>query len=240
MGGSRLNAALVKTVAIAQSSYVPWKGYFDLINLADEFVLLDDVQFTRRDWRNRNRIKTAQGLLWLTIPVEVKGKYRQTIAETRVADPGWATRHLKSLRHAYGRAPYYTAYEARFDSWYDAASGETSLSAINRIFVDGLCEVLRIDSRISASDEYELDDEPTARLVSICRQAGAGRYVSGPSARAYLDEEAFRRHGIEVVYMDYAGYPEYPQLHPPFEHAVSVVDLLVNTGASAQLFLKSF
>lgn len=230
----------VKTVAIVQSNYIPWKGYFDLVNLADQLVLLDDVQFTRRDWRNRNRIKTAQGPIWLTIPVEVKGKYHQTIRETRAADSTWGARHLNSLRHSYARAPHFREYEPVLEALYAEAASESFLSAINRVFIEAVCELLGIESEISTSADFTLVDEPTKRLVSICRQAGADRYLSGPSARAYLDEELFRRDGIEVAYMDYDGYPEYPQLHPPFEHAVSIVDLLVHTGPDARRYLKSF
>ncbi len=228
----------MKTVAIVQSSYVPWKGYFDLINFADQLVLLEDVQFTRRDWRNRNRIKTPQGLMWLTIPVNVRDRYHQTIRETTVVDSSWVARHLKSLRHAYARAPHYRESDPILEELYGKAASESSLSVINRIFIEGICRQLEIDSEISASADFELADEPTERLVSICRQAGADRYLTGPSARAYLDEARFRRDGIDVSYMDYSGYPEYPQLHPPFEHAVSIVDLLVHTGPDAHRYLK--
>jgi len=230
----------MKTVAIVQSNYVPWKGYFDLIHLADEFVLLDDVQFTRRDWRNRNRIKTPQGPIWLTIPVEVKGRYHQTIRETKIADPGWADRHLSSLRHSYARAPYFRELEPLLEAAYASAAAQSDLSAVNRVFIDALCELLAIDSKISTSADFALADDPTERLVSICRQADASRYLSGPSASAYLDEVRFKCHGIDVAYMRYDGYPEYPQLHPPFDHAVSILDLLVHTGPEARRFLKSF
>jgi hypothetical protein len=230
----------VKTVAIVQSNYVPWKGYFDLIHLADEFVLLEDVQFTRRDWRNRNRIKTPQGPIWLTIPVEVKGRYHQTIRETKIAELGWADRHLSSLRHSYARAPHFRELEPLLESIYADASAESNLSAVNRVFIDAVCALLAIDSKISTSADFAFADDPTERLVTICRQAGASRYLSGPSASAYLDEERFRREGIDVAYMSYEGYPEYPQLHPPFEHAVSILDLLLHTGSDARSFLKSF
>src|SRR5215217_4697059 len=112
-----------KTVAIVQSNYVPWKGYFDLVRSADEFVLYDDVQYTRRDWRNRNRIKTADGTQWLTVPVEVKGKYEQTIRETKVGDRGWAENHLTRLRHACGKAPFWRDYQQLLTELYAEAAG---------------------------------------------------------------------------------------------------------------------
>jgi hypothetical protein len=109
-----------KRVAIVQSSYIPWKGYFDLIRAADEFILLDDVQFTKRDWRSRNRIKTKDGPSWLTIPVHTKGKYQQTIAETAVSDAEWSRRHWQTIRGAYARAPYFEAYAGPFAALYSA------------------------------------------------------------------------------------------------------------------------
>lgn len=237
---NHLPATHVKTIAIVQSNYVPWKGYFDLIHLADEFVLLDDVQFTRRDWRNRNRIKTPQGPIWLTIPVQVKGRYHQTVRETKIADAGWAKRHLSSLRQSYARAPHFRQLEPQLEFLYTSAAALSDLSAVNRVFIDAVCELLGIDSKISTSADFVLADDPTERLVSICGQAGASRYLSGPSARSYVDEKRFRGRGIEVAYMSYDGYPEYPQLHPPFEHTVSILDLLLHTGPDARQFLKSF
>lgn len=230
----------MKTVAIVQSSYIPWKGFFDLVNDADEVVLLDDVQYTRRDWRNRNRIKTAQGPVWLTIPVEVKGRYHQTIRETRIADQRWSRRHLDSLRHSYARAPHFAELEDTFVRAYDDAGSRDSLSEVNAGLIHMVCGLLGIATTISSSADFRLEDEPTGRLVSICVQAGAKRYLSGPSARAYLDESLFGTAGIEVAYVDYSGYPEYPQLYPPFVHEVSILDLLVHTGPDAPRFMKSF
>ena len=229
----------MKTVAIVQSSYIPWKGYFDLIGFADEFILLDDVQFTRRDWRNRNRIKTPQGVAWLTIPVEVKGRYHQTIAETRIADSGWAGRHLKALRQSYGRAPHFEQFEPLLERLYSDAARTHLLSEVNRSFIEEICRVLKIDTPIRSSSTFALTSGATERLVSICVQAGATRYLSGPSAQAYLDEELFRNAGVEVGYIDYTDYAEYRQLYPPFTHTVSIVDLLVHTGLNASRYLKS-
>jgi hypothetical protein len=230
----------VKTVAIVQSSYIPWKGFFDLLNCADEVVLLDDVQYTRRDWRNRNRIKTPQGPVWLTIPVEVKGRYHQTIRETRIADTRWSRRHLDSLRHSYARAPHFAQYETVLEEAYAEAGSRDSLSDVNEGLIRLVCGLLGIETAIRSSADFCLEDGPTERLVSICVQAGADRYLSGPSARAYLDESLFEAAALEVGYVDYSGYPEYPQLHPPFVHEVSVLDLLLHTGPDAHRYMKSF
>jgi hypothetical protein len=228
-----------KSVAIVQSSYVPWKGYFDLINSVDEFILYDDRQFTRRDWRNRNRIKTAQGTIWLTIPVRVKGKYTQRIDETEIADPSWADQHWKTVEHAYRGARCFETVRPSLESLY-ADGDEPRLSGVNRRFIERICELLGISTRLTWSTDYAAEGAKSERLVALCRSAGATRYVSGPTARAYLDERLFAKAGIEVCYADYSGYPEYEQLHPPFEHAVSILDLLVHEGDGAKQFMKSF
>ncbi len=228
-----------KRVAIVQSNYIPWKGYFDLINRVDEFILFDDMQYTRRDWRNRNLIKTARGPAWLTIPVETKGKYLQKINETTVSDPTWNVRHWKTLVHNYSKARHFQTYQAMFESLY-LSLDETFLSRINVRFIRAMCDLLGIRTAITWSTDYRLQDGRTERLVDLCRQAHATEYVSGPTARGYIAEEQFREAGIVLSYMDYAGYPEYTQLFPPFEHRVSMLDLIFNEGLAATHYMKSF
>jgi hypothetical protein len=227
-----------KSVAIVQSSYIPWKGYFDLIDSVDELILYDDQQYTRRDWRNRNRIKTPQGTIWLTIPVHVKGRYHQRIDETTVSDFAWPGRHWRTIENTYRRAPH---FEEQRDVLYRLYSEceEAFLSAINRRFLDAICSMLGIRTRITSSTSYEAEGVKTERVVGLCRAAGATLYLSGPTARAYLDESQFDEAGIELRFMDYSSYPAYEQLYPPFEHAVSAIDLLVHTGPSARTYLKS-
>jgi WbqC-like protein family len=227
-----------KIVAIVQSCYIPWKGYFDLINLVDEFILYDDRQYTRRDWRNRNRIKTPQGSQWLTIPVVVKGRYDQRIDETRISDPGWADRHWKTLVHNYASAPHFDDYRDTLESLYRTTTNPR-LSVVNRTFLEAISEILGIRTRLSWSTDYGVEGLKTKRLINLCRAAGATSYLSGPSAREYMEEGLFEEAGIALEYMDYGGYPEYPQLHPPFDHAVTVLDLIFNTGAEAPRYMKS-
>ena len=229
-----------KTIAISQSNYIPWKGFFDLIHSVDEFILFDDMQFTRRDWRNRNTIKTPSGLHWLTVPVENKGKYFQRINEVQVVDGSWAKTHWAALVHNYSRSAYFSLFRSRFESLFRQAAELKSLSQINRLFLDEVCSILGISTRISWSMDYRKVDGKTERLVDLCKQAGASRYLSGPSARDYIQPELFAQAGIELAFMDYSGYLEYPQLFGKFEHAVSVVDLLFNTGPNATKFMKSF
>jgi hypothetical protein len=184
-----------KRVAIVQSCYIPWKGYFDLINLVDEFILYDDRQYTRRDWRNRNRIKTPQGSQWLTISVEVKGRYDQRIDETRISEPDWAELHWMTLTHNYASAPFFEDYSDRLEALYRRAD-DPMLSAVNRLFMEELCAILGIDTTLRWSTDYEAEGVKTGRLVSLCRAAGASHYLSGPRAREYMDEGLFEEAGI--------------------------------------------
>ncbi len=210
-----------------------------MINLVDEFILYDDRQYTKRDWRNRNQIKTAQGKHWLTIPVRVKGRFEQRIDETMITEPDWGERHWKTIAQAYSGAPHFKRYRDDIAGLY-SSSGDELLSQVNRRFLEGMCRLLGIQTRMTWSTEYEAAGDRTERLVSLCMQAGAQEYLSGPSARAYIEEERFREAEIGVVYMDYSGYPEYPQLHGAFDHAVSIIDLLFNAGPEAPRFMKSF
>ena len=234
--------AMKKTrkVAILQSNYIPWKGYFDLINMVDEFILYDDMQYTRRDWRNRNIIKTPQGPKWLTIPVDVKGKYHQKIKDTRIKDPAWAERHWKSITHNYARAGFFDEYREVFERLYAECEGEEYLSRVNYRFITAICEILGIRTEITWSMDYELVDGRTERLVGLCQSAGATHYISGPAARDYIEEDLFREAGIGLSYIDYSGYPEYRQLYGEFTHRVSVIDLILNEGPDAPKYMKSF
>jgi hypothetical protein len=227
-----------KRVAIVQSNYVPWRGYFDLISSVDEFVLLDDAQYTRRDWRNRNRVKTAQGTRWLTIPVEVSGKYTQAICETKVADPDWARAHWQILRQAYSRAPRFGELGKLVEDMYAETPGP-ALTDVNRHFLVNICELLGISTALTLSMDYKPQGSKTERLVDLCVKAGATEYVSGPAAKTYLDEDLFAAAGVSVAWFEYGPYLEYPQEHPPFDPRVSIVDLLLCAGSDAPSYLRS-
>ena len=225
----------VRTAVIVQSNYIPWKGYFDLIRRADRFILFDDAQYTVRDWRNRNRIKTKDGVHWLSIPV-VHESRGQRIRDTRIADRSWQRQHWKTLADAYARAPYFRTYRAAVEDLYGHATSPW-LSEINRTFIEAICGWLGISTLICWSSDLELVPGQTARLAEICRQVGATRYLSGPTARDYIDLSVFDEAGVSVAFMDYSEYPPYPQLYPPFDHAVTALDLLFNTGPEAPRYL---
>lgn len=228
-----------KRVAILQSNYIPWKGYFDLINSVDEFILYDDMQFTRRDWRNRNKIKTPTGVQWLTIPVAVKGKYFQKINETQIQEPDWGRRHYETLRTNYLKTPHFHEYDSLLNELY-LGDSPSNLSEVNYRFLKAICGLLGIKTKISWSSDYRLDEGKTERLVSLCQQAGGTSYLSGPAAKDYIDTACFNNAGIELHWMDYSGYPEYPQRFPPFDHGVTILDLLFNVGPDAPKYMKSF
>lgn len=224
-------------VAITQSNYIPWKGFFDSIAFVDMFILYDDMQYTRRDWRNRNRIKTPQGLKWLTIPVEVKGKYHQKINETRVSNSLWAEDHWKTILHHYRKAPGFDIFGEQLQNLYQSVDSPF-LSEINEYFLQTICNWLGIKTNLLRSSNFNLVEGKTERLVSLCKQVGATDYYSGLAAKSYMEEDLFLKSGIKVHYWNYSGYAEYPQLHGDFEHGVSIIDLLLNTGKNWNKYLK--
>lgn len=216
------------TIAIVQSSYIPWKGYFELMARSDVFVLYDCVQYTARDWRNRNRIKTAQGLHWLTVPV-VHESQKQRIADTMVAEGDWARVHWESLRHHYAQSAHFGVFADRVERLY-ATCRFQRLTEVNRHFLEGINAMLGIATPLYVQEAHVgQDDSPSGRLLAICRAHGATRYLSGPKAKAYLDVGLFEKAGVAVEWMAY-DYPEYPQLHGAFEHGVTMLDMLFNTG----------
>jgi hypothetical protein len=230
----------MKKIAILQSNYIPWKGYFDIINSVDEFVIYDTAQYTRRDWRNRNIIKSCQGLKWLTIPVIVKGKYKQKINETRIANNNWAVKHLKTITHYYSATPYFSKYKTLLGETYTTAGKMVSLSEVNMLFIKLFNSLLGINTKITLSTDYLMDGTKTEKIISVCKQSGSMHYLSGPSAKGYIDEKLFIKEGIKLSWADYLDYPEYDQLNPPFEHRVSMLDLILNKGDKATNFMKSF
>lgn len=228
----------MKKIAILQSNYIPWKGYFDLIRSVDEFIFYDDVQFTKNDWRNRNQVKSAQGPQWLTIPVLSKGKLEQKIQDTRISDHKWATDHWKAIQNYYSKSAHLKDYKPLFEAIYAECATIDFLSQVNFKFIRLICNILGITTKLSWSTDYEYKEGKTERLVSLCQQTGATYYLSGPAAKDYIVEDLFKKAGVELAYADYSGYPEYPQLYGSFEHRLSVVDLLFNTGPDALKYMK--
>lgn len=226
-------------IAILQSNYIPWKGYFDLINMVDEFILYDNVQYTKNDWRNRNKIKAPNGLSWLTIPVKQE-TLSQKIIETKISDKMWNKKHWKTLLQNYSKSKYFNHYKDIFEELYLGCDEEEYLSQINYKFLITINGILGINTKIRWSDEFDLSEGQTEKLIQICKSCGANEYLSGPAAKNYFNEELAKQEKIRVEWMDYSGYPEYTQFHPPFEHGVSILDLIFNEGPNATKFMKSF
>ena len=227
-------------MAAVQSCYIPWKGYFDLIKASDYFVVYDDVQFVKNHWHNRNRIRTANGIQWLTIPVLHSGKFGQTIEETRIAAP-WARKHWATLKQAYSRAPFFGLYESRLENCYAIAGDMDLLSDVNFLFIQEIASILDLQTEFSWSRDHKAGGIRTDRLLALCKELGIACYLSGPSAKSYFEAEKFDAAGIGYRWMDYSGYPVYRQLHDAeFDHAVSILDLLFSVGPRANDYMKSF
>ncbi len=229
-----------KTIAILQSNYIPWKGYFDIIAAVDEFLIFDDVQYTRRDWRNRNKIVYGGELHWLTIPVASKGAYEAPINTIAIADRSWARKHWANIRHAYARTPHFHGLAPLLESTYARAAELALLTEVNELFLRTLSDVLELDTTFIRTDDIPRKaTDASGRLVEICLARGADTYVSGPAARAYIDRAQFDAAGITLAYANYEGYPVYDQGTASFEHGVSMLDVMFRFGRDARMHLKT-
>ncbi len=229
----------MKSCIITQSNYIPWKGYFDGINQVDIFVIYDDMQYTKRDWRNRNYIKTPQGLKWLSIPVEVSGKFHQKINETLISDKTWSRSHWESIKQNYKDAPFYKEHKDWLESVYMGCNFDR-LTDVNEYFLKEIGTFLGIATEYRRSEEFELCEDRTQKMVDICIELGVKEYFTGPNAKQYIEEHKFADNGVQLSYFDYSGYPEYPQLHGQFEHGVSVIDMIFNLGSQTRNYMKTF
>lgn len=221
-------------IAIIQSNFLPWKGYFDIINDVDLFIFEDDLQYTERDWRNRNRIKTAAGPKWITVPV--KGGRSQTIDHVEIVnDRSWIRKHLETIKRSYGKSPFFPDIFPEVQAIL--SSGERYLSKLNQQFIILFSRYLGCTTRFINSRDLDPQGVKDDRLIDICIKSGANHYLSGPAAKSYIIENKFKQAGIHLEWKSYAGYPEYHQPYPPFEHAVSIIDLLFNYGKNAAFYI---
>jgi len=219
---------------ILQPSYIPWRGYFDQINRADVFVFYDNVQYDKHGWRNRNQIKTTQGRQWLTIPVHSQHVVEKSKAINQVEidwSRPWNEAHWKALTFAYRRAPFFGEYTSLLEPFYQRH--DILLVDFTIALTVALARTLGIqNTRFIRSSEIPLTGRKTDRLIQILERVEADHYISGPSARDYIEKEKFESAGITLEYMEYQ-YPEYQQLHPPFDANLSILDLLFMTGPEA-------
>ena len=213
---------------VLQSNYLPWKGYFDLIHDCDVFIFYDEANYTKNDWRNRNRIYSPNGLQWLTIPIPRESVHLK-ISQVRIIDRYWQKKHLKVIRYAYESAPYFVQLEPLLEEFYVRKTWE-SLTELNHDMIERISRLLGIHTRFLDSKDFELQGGRTSRLLDLLTKVGADEYLTGPSAKEYLnpEEPLFRAKGIRITYKDYSGYPSYRQQSRPFIHQVSILDLLAN------------
>jgi len=225
----------MKTVAVIQSNYIPWKGYFDIIHDVDTFIFYDDVQFTKNSWRNRNKIKSSNGTNWISIPVGTD--LNRLICEVAISDRRWQEKHWKTIEQFYKKTSYFKLYKDFFSEIYLDQTWE-NLSELNQHLVKRIStELLGIKTKFEDSRSYQSHGTKTDRLVEVLTKAGANIYLSGPAAESYMNENLLRENGIILKYKNYAGYPEYPQLYPPFQHDVSIIDLLFNVGPETPYYI---
>lgn len=221
------------TVVVLQPGYLPWLGFFDQLHRADVFVYYDDVQYDKHGWRNRNRIKTQNGPMWLTVPVRhgEQGLPRICDVEIESGTP-WARKHVASLWQAYARAPFLHRYMPPLEELLHRAWER--LVDLDIACVDLMAEWFGLRRTIERSSMLGIGGERSERLLNICRHFGAAKYVSGDAAQSYLDVPLFERHGIAVEWQRFV-HPTYPQLHGQFVPSLSAVDLLLNCGDEAPL-----
>lgn len=216
------------SVGIVQSAYLPWKGYFDIINRSDKFVFFDSVQFSKRSWVTRNRIKSPLGTRWISVPVS--GTTTKSIDEIKISETNWLDSHIATLRQSYSSTEHYSSIESII---IEASSKfEGTISSFNQEFISLVCKYLSIETELINVRDIEHNGQRTELLISICKELGATKYISGPAAKSYIKGE-FQESGIDLEWMDYSNYPEYEQLHGEFEHQVSMVDLISMKGDKA-------
>ncbi|WP_010262480.1 WbqC family protein [Treponema primitia] len=225
----------MKRVAVLQSNYLPWKGYFDIIHDVDIFIFYDDLQYTKNDWRNRNKVVTPNGLKWLTIPVGTN-KHRLVI-DVVFTDGKWQKDHFNKICTCYEKAPFFKTYENFFKEIYLGTSWKY-LYELNRYLIKQIaCEFLGIKTKFADSRDFEAHGIKHEKLLNLLISADCTTYVSGPAAKNYIIEEDYKNVGIEIVWKDYSGYPEYPQIGKTFEPYVSIIDLLFNVGPAAPYYI---
>lgn len=232
------SAAAPQTLAIMQPTFLPWAGYFALMDRVDRFVLLDDVQFDKRSWQQRNRIKTANGPLWLTVPVLTKGRRDQTILQAQIQpDARFAETALKTLEHAYAKAAFFSPVMDRIAPAFEA--GERGLCALNVALIEALCDLMGLEADIVRSSATPVSSSKAQRLADLCTVHGAQRYLSPPGSKDYLDgDPALAEAGVELAYFNYT-HPEWPQLHGAFEPYLCTLDLVMNALPDALAIIRS-
>ncbi|MCR5636757.1 MAG: WbqC family protein [Clostridiales bacterium] len=223
-------------LAIDQPNYIPWKGYFDLINDVDLFIFYNDVQYTTRDWRNRNTIITPNGIQWLTVPVG--SNTNRLICDVKINNKSWQRKHYETIRFAYGRTPYFYKYRDFFEDCYLGREWDYLFELDQYLTVEICRQFLGVKTKFADSRDYSTIGKKNERLLSLIENVGGvDIYESGPAAKNYMITKDYKDRGITVRWKEYNGYPEYPQAGTEFTHNVSILDLLFNTGENAPYYI---
>jgi hypothetical protein len=223
-------------VGIIQSNYAPWRGYFDFIASVDLFIFYDDVQYTKSDWRNRNRIKTSHGVRWISVPVRYRTLLKM-VCETEIDySRDWSSDHLNQFYEHYTAAPFLSDVARTLKAAFSKKS--QTISELNILLARDVCSYLGVTTPTVLSSELGVAGSGTERLISILKKVGATHYLSGPAAQRYLDFDLFRKSGIRLEYKTYA-YAEYPQQFGAFEPAVTILDLIANCGPGSRALIRS-
>jgi hypothetical protein len=224
------------TLAVLQPSYIPWLGFFDQILNSDVFILLDNVQYDKNGWRNRNRIKTDMGVMWLTVPIKSSGQFQQKIAEVKICyDKNWINKHIRALENQYSHSEYLSFYLPKLEEILNEK--HEMLVDLNYKIIQQCCDWLNIDTKIVRASDLHIAGEKNNKLLSICKIFGANKYLSGDSAKNYLDSNLFINNGIEVIWHNY-NHPSYFQRHGDFISHLSIIDLLLNCGTSSKKIIR--
>lgn len=225
-------------LAVLQSNYIPWKGYFDLMAMSDLVVVYDSAQYTKNDWRNRNKIASAHGLIWLTIPVRTAGQGGQAINDVLIEDRRWATKHWSSISQIFSRRSHFARFREEWEAAYSEARELSLLHDVNILFMRMIARQLGISTPLVDDREFIIKpDTRTGKLVQLCVATKADRYVTGPAGLDYLEVDRLHEQGIALDVIDYGHYPEYPQGASDFHHNVSTLDLLASVGDEARFHL---
>lgn len=215
-------------VSIHQPQFLPWLGYFDKIYKSDAFVFLDNAQYKKNEYQNRNKIRSKNGTFWLTVPVIIKNRFGQKINEVEINNlVDWERKHIESIKQNYNKAKHFLEYKFFIDELYSKKWNK--LVDINTFTVLSILKILGIERQIYFELQLNITESKTDRLIEICKKLDADTYLSGIGAREYLEEEKFKNAGIKLVYQEFI-HPVYTQVYNGFEENLSIIDLIFNYG----------
>jgi len=220
----------MKKVAILQSNYLPWLGYFKMIQLVDEFIIYDDAQYTKNDWRNRNLIKTKYGVKWITIPIKKDNLTKKPINKVEVVNSNWIELHKNKIKESYLKAPYFEEVYKWLIKVFEECKDKKYLSEINVLFIKSICSILDIRTIITDCRNYQYTGDRNQKLIEILKGTNASIYLSGPAAKSYISKDLFLHNGIQVEWMKYDLNLSYSQIHGDFNLNVSIIDVFFNIG----------